>query len=127
MIAFVQPERLNHHHRPDQNINHNRIVFLTGRRGYENCTKDYECAKQCVRANQMHYGQGCLLSLQSIPGNENKKSLTCADYGKMHFAGHQACAQDTPDIREYMARLSNLCDCESESHCFKHSNIHRVV
>jgi hypothetical protein len=50
--------------------------------GFEECAKDYECSKKCVRAYMKRYGGW-------------KCTNTCQDYARMHVGGPMGCTKPT--------------------------------
>ena len=49
---------------------------------FEECAKDYECSKKCVRAYMKRYGGW-------------KCTNTCQDYARMHVGGPMGCTKPT--------------------------------
>ncbi|XP_076071533.1 lysozyme-like [Mytilus galloprovincialis] len=66
---------------------------------YEECTKDYECAKGCVQAYMERYGGW-------------KCGTTCEDYARMHNGGPKGCKKSATD--GYWNKIRNA-GCSSDS------------
>ncbi|KAF6033733.1 hypothetical protein EB796_007952 [Bugula neritina] len=81
---------------------------------FRNCTTDYDCATECVKAWQDKYKDGCLIGRQRRVGFDYEQ-LQCADYVRMHFFGHLSCAWlNSKDVLTFLAKQEPKCGCSSE-------------
>jgi len=81
---------------------------------FRNCTTDYDCATECVKAWQDKYEDGCLIGRQRRVGADYEQ-LQCADYAGMHVFGHLSCAWvNSEDILVFLAKQEPKCGCSSE-------------
>lgn len=76
---------------------------------FDNCWKDINCSRTCVKAYHNSYGSACA-SLKGI----TEANLTCADYAQIHSAGPNSCGNPDLEATEMIKDMTYRCDCMSK-------------